>query len=343
MKTNWISSQGKYIQQFEEQFSSYHDVSHGVAVSNCTAALHISLKALGVGVGDEVICPALTFISPANMVKLSQANLVLVDIDPETLNLDPVKLKKAITKKTKAIIVVHQFGHAAPMDEIMDLAREHNLKIIEDNAEAVGGRYKGRILGSIGDISCFSFFANKIMTTGEGGMILTSDENLARRCRILRDHGMSVEKRYHHVELGFNYRMTNLQAAIGLAQLENLPGILEKRRSQMDRYYELLSQIKGVELRQFKEWTDPVHWLMTISLKNMDRDQFIELMKREGVECRPMIFPVLCAQHLRDDFDLSDYSNAKNVSLRSVHLPSSTNLSDKNMEYIAKCIRSIVS
>ena len=200
LETGWISSQGEYITRFEESFARYHGVKHAIATSNCTTALHLSLKALGIGPGDEVICPDLTFIAPGNMIVLAGAKLVLVDIDPETLAIDPAKLESKITDRTKAIIVVHQFGHAAPMDEILAIAGKHELRIIEDNAESIGGQYKGRFLGTFGDTSCFSFFANKIITSGEGGIILTDNDEIAEKCRILRDHGMSRTTKYLYVD-----------------------------------------------------------------------------------------------------------------------------------------------
>ena len=195
--TSWISSQGEYILKFEQALADYQNMEYAIVTSNCTTALHLSLKALGIGPGDEVICPDLTFIAPANMVVLSGAKLVLVDIHPETLTIDPDLLEEKITKRTRAIIVVHQFGHAAHMDEIMAFAKKYNLKIIEDNAESIGATYKGKLLGTFGDVSTYSFFGNKIITTGEGGAILTNNEDTAIKCRELRDHGMDHQKKYH--------------------------------------------------------------------------------------------------------------------------------------------------
>ena len=222
LDTNWISSQGKYILKFEKSLAKYHKIKYCVVTSSCTTALHLAIKSLNIGKGDEIICPDLTFIAPANMISLSGAKLRLVDVNPETFTIDHTQIEKKINKKTKAIMVVHQMGHAANMDPIMRIARRHNLKVIEDNAESIGAKYKGRRLGTIGDISTLSFFANKIITTGEGGAILTNSKKIAEKCSILRDHGMSKTKKYLHLDLGFNYRMTNMQAAIGLSQIENL-------------------------------------------------------------------------------------------------------------------------
>lgn len=339
LQTNWISSQGEYIRNFEASLARYHGKRHAIVTSNCTTALHLALKAMDLGPGDEVLCPDLTFIAPANMVVLAGAHLVLVDIDPETLTIDPARMREKITSRTKAVIVVHQFGHSAHMDEIMAIAVEHGLKVIEDNAESLGGRYKGRLLGSIGDIACFSFFANKIITTGEGGALVTDDDSVAERCYILRDHGMSRTRRYHHVDLGYNYRMTNLQAAIGMAQLERLDEILEKRRAQMDRYYKLLDQSECYRLRSFASWTQPVHWLMTLSLVSSFRQTaFLDYMKNQGVECRQMINPVHEAEHFSPLYPAGGFPNATAISHQSVHLPSSTGLTDEQIDRVADCV-----
>lgn len=339
LDTNWISSQGEFIQKFEQSFAEYHHSKEAIATSNCTTALHLALKAFDVGPGDEVICPALTFIAPANMIVLTGAKLVLVDVDPVTLTIAPEKIEEKITENTKAIIVVHQFGHAAHMDEIMSLARKHDLKVIEDNAESIGGKYKGKLLGTIGDLSTFSFFANKIMTTGEGGAIVTDDSKLALKMRELKDHGMSHKKKYDHIALGYNYRMTNMQAAVGLAQLENLSKILAMRKANMDIYYELLKDVHGITLRAFEDWCEPVHWMMTMTIDSKyERDGFLNYMRDFGVDGRQMINPVHWAKHFRDDFAESDFSNAINASKHSVHLPSSTGLTKEQIEFVVKNI-----
>ena len=220
--TNWISSQGAYILKFEKELAKYNKVKYCVVTSGCTSALHLAIKSLNIGKGEEVICPDLTFIAPANMIVLSGAKLKLVDIDSETLAIDHKQIERKITKKTKAIMVVHQFGHAADMDPIMKIARKYNLKVIEDNAESIGGKYKGKKLGTIGDVATLSFYANKIITSGEGGAVLTNSKKIAEKCYILRDHGMTKTsdpiRRYIHLDLGYNYRMTNMQAAVGFSQ-----------------------------------------------------------------------------------------------------------------------------
>ncbi len=344
LETNWISSQGEYILKFEKALADYHSMKHAIVTSNCTTALHLSLKALNIGPGDEVICPALTFIAPANMVILTGAKLVLIDIHPKTLTIDPSLIEKKITKNTKAIIIVHQFGHAAHMNEILSFAKRYNLKIIEDNAESIGARYKGNLLGTIGDMSTFSFFGNKIITTGEGGAVLTNDDKIAIYSRELRDHGMSYKKKYHHIDLGYNYRMTNIQSAIGLAQMEKLDEILSIRKNQMDYYYDKLSDVKGIILREYEDWCEPVHWLTTITLKEAyNRDAFISFMKKEGIDCRQMINPVNFAEHLVDLYDSDNFPNAIAASKQSVHLPSSTHLSKEKIDIIVKKIKTFMN
>ena len=342
--TTWISSQGEYILKFEKALANYHGIDHAIVTSNCTTALHLSLKALDIGPGDEVICPALTFIAPANMVALSGAKLVLVDIHLETLTIDPDLIEQKITSKTKAIIVVHQFGHAAHMDEIMVLADKYHLKIIEDNAESIGASYKGKLLGTFGDVSTYSFFGNKIITTGEGGAVLTNNEDIAIKCRELRDHGMDHQKKYHHVYLGYNYRMTNMQAAIGLAQMEKLDEILFLRRNQMTSYYSKLSGFSGITLRNYADWCDPVHWLMTITLDGKyNRDEFLSYMKDKGIDCRQMINPVHHAEHFQNQFDFNNFQNSINISNKSMHLPSSTFLNKTEINNISAQIKKYLS
>ena len=341
--TTWISSQGEYISRFENALAEYHGVKHAIVTSSCTTALHLSLKAMDIGSGDEVICPCLTFIAPANMVILSGAKLVLVDIDNKSFTIDFNLLEEKISKNTKAIVVVHQFGHAAHMDELITIARKYNLKIIEDNAESIGARYKGKLLGTFGDIATYSFFGNKIITSGEGGAILTNNQEVAIKCRELRDHGMSHKKKYHHIDIGYNYRMTNMQAAIGLAQMEKLDEILALRKKQMDFYYKELIKVNGIKLREFAEWCEPVHWMITITLDNSyDRDEFLLCMKDNGIECRQMINPVHHAEQFVNQFK-NEFPVASKISAQSVHLPSGLNVTEEQIRIISKTIKKILN
>ncbi|MEO5375886.1 MAG: DegT/DnrJ/EryC1/StrS family aminotransferase [Alphaproteobacteria bacterium] len=330
--TGWISSQGRFIPAFEGAFAGRHDMAFGVATSNCTTALHLSLAVLGIGPGDEVLCPDLTFIAPANMIRLTGATAVLVDVDPVSWGIDPARIAEKITPRTRAVIVVHAFGHAADMEPIMALAKAHGLRVIEDVAEAPGATCRSadgveRVVGTIGDLSCYSFFANKIMTTGEGGMILTNDATFDGQLRILRDHGMSQERRYVHEVVGFNYRMTNMQAGVGLAQLDHLDIIQTRRDAQAEHYARRFAAAPRVTWRPTAPWCRPVHWLATISLPHRDlRDPLLAHLKDRGIDARQMVYPVHMARPYRGLHDDEDFPVSLDVSLRSLHLPSSTGL-----------------
>ncbi len=331
----WISSQGRFINEFEKKIAERFDRKYGIATSNCTAALHLSLVALGIGQGDEVICPNLTFIAPANMISLTGAKPVLVDIEEESWNLDPDLVKEAITDRTKAIIIVHSFGHSAKMDELLDIAKKNKISIIEDNAESPGGLYKGKKLGNFGDLSCFSFFANKIITTGEGGIILTNDKKKYIILKELRDHGMANYKKYLHIRLGFNYRMTNMQAAIGLAQLSRFDEILQKRLKQENIYKSFLESSK-LSFRPIQPWASSVHWLMTIKLKKEGiRDSLINYLLKYNIDSRQMIYPVSFATHFKKENKSKKFPLSENISLNSLHLPSSTQLKINEIRYIS--------
>ena len=342
--TTWISSQGEYILKLEKALADYHGMKHAMVTSSCTTALHLSLKSLGMSSGDEVICPDLTFIAPANMIVLSGAKLKLVDIDPETFTINHKQIEKKITKRTKAIMVVHQFGHSADMDPIMKIAKRHNLKVIENNAESIGGKYKGKKLGSIGDLATLSFYANKIITSGEGGAILTNSKKIAEKCYVLRDHGMFRTlhpiKRYIHIELGFNYRMTNMQAAVGFSQLEIINKLLKKRNAQMLLYEKYLSRISEIKVRSFKAWCSPVHWLTTITVNKINlRNRLIHFLTRAGIDARPMINPVHEALHFKKYFNKKNFNNSLQISKNSLHLPSSTSLKASEVKFICNRIK----
>ena len=268
LDSTWISSLGKYISQFEGGFARFSGAKYGVAVCNGTVALHLALKALGIGPGDEVIVPDLTFVATPNAVAYTGAAPVLVDSDDKTWNIDPKKLEKKITRRTKAIIPVHLYGHPCDMDEVMGIANKHKLFVIEDAAEAHGAEYKGKKVGSFGNVACFSFYGNKIITTGEGGMCVTNDERLAERMAFLKDHAMDYSNKYYHPETGFNYRMTNVQAAIGLGQLERIDEIIRKKIANARLYNELLSSVKGITTPPAAERAQKDYWLYLILVED---------------------------------------------------------------------------
>jgi perosamine synthetase len=290
--STWISSSGKYINTFETEFAKFCETKHGVAVSNGTVALQLALLALGIKEGDEVIVPDLTFAATINAVLHVNATPVIVDVEKDSWCIDPLEIKKAVSPKTKAIIPVHLYGQPCDMDAIMEIANDHNLFIIEDCAEAHGAKYKGKKVGSFGNISCFSFFGNKIITTGEGGICVTNSDMLDQKMRTLRDHGMSKTKRYWHDEIGYNFRMTNLQAAIGVAQLERINEILQNRADIESAYIKVLSKIPCLSF-QSGNFThrEKVTWLVCATV-SIDRDQLFAALKEEGIDARPFFYPL---------------------------------------------------
>src|SRR6266498_5612724 len=240
MRSGWISSLGAFIGEFEREFAAFCGARHGVAVSNGTVSLHLALVAAGVGPGDEVVIPSLTFVATANVVRYCGATSVFVDSERETWQLDPAALEARITPRTRAIIPVHLYGHPCDMDPILQFAARRGLAVVEDAAEAHGAQYRGRRVGGLGTTGCFSFYGNKLITTGEGGICVTDDGALAERLRLLRDHGMDPKRTYWHDTVGYNYRMTNLQAAVGVAQFKKLGAFIEKKRQIARRYAEAL-------------------------------------------------------------------------------------------------------
>lgn len=286
--STWISSTGEYLRTFERTFAASHGMAEGVAVSNGTVSLHLAMTALGIGPGDEVIVPDLTFAASINTIVMCGATPVIVDVDPDTWALTPEGIEQAVTPRTRAVMPVHVFGRPAPMTEIAAVARRHGLFIIEDCAEAHGARYDGKFVGQFSDIASFSFFANKIVTSGEGGMCLTDDPILAERMRILRDHGMRPERRYWHEEIGFNYRMTNLQAAVGCAQVERLPELLQIRSKVQEAYNRAFADIADVRPpSQLSSRFEPVAWFACATVPANRRAELIAACKAQNIDLRP--------------------------------------------------------
>lgn len=315
--STWISSRGKYIDRFEEEFSSYCGVKYGVATSNGTVAIHLALLALGIKEGDEVIVPDLTFAATINAVLYIKATPVIVDIDPDSWTICPKEIEKAITPRTKAIIPVHVYGQPCDMDEIMRIAKDYDLKVIEDCAEAHGAEFNGRKVGSFGDVSTFSFFANKIITTGEGGMCVTNNKELDVQMRKLRDHGMNKEKRYWHDEIGFNYRMTNLQAAIGCAQIEQIDQILLRNEKIEKDYINALSELNLFNWQRNFNNRKKVVWLMCCTTDK--RKEVMKALTNNNIDVRPFFY-CLSEMPIYSQYTYSN-SNALRVSKIGLNLP----------------------
>jgi perosamine synthetase len=346
IQTNWISSQGKFVMQFEKQFEDYHKISKALAVSNGTVAIHLALVALGIKEGDEIIVPDFTFAASINAIIHSKATPVIVDIDRDTWNICPKAIEKAITPRTRAIMPVHLYGYPCDMSRIMFIAKKHNLLVIEDCAEALGSYYKGAPVGSFGDASTFSFFGNKTVTTGEGGMVLFKDSAIGCLGAMLRDHGMSKTRRYWHEFVGFNYRMTNLQAAIGVAQMEKLDFFVERKQWIAKAYTMCLEKIGGFKVPLYSKDVINSYWIYTfIVLDNLgiSRDEVIDKLASKGIETRPVFYPLHMMPPYKN-FGSSDVlQNSIWVSSNGLSLPSSASLTEKELDYICTSITEIIA
>jgi len=342
VKSWWVSSLGYYVEKFEKDFAAYCNAKYGVSVSSGTVALHLALVALKIGVWDEVIVPNLTFAATANAVLYTGANPVLVDVESDTGNINVDFIEQHITSKTKAIIVVHLYGHPCDMDRVNEIAKKYNLFVIEDCAEAHGAEYKGKRVWKFSDISCFSFYGNKIITTGEWGMCLTDDENLNQRMRELRDHGMKKDKRYRHAEIGFNYRMTNLQAAIWCAQLERIDDFIQIKRNNTKLYNELLKNINWITLPIEKGYAKSTYRMYTIFVDKdklgMDRDTFIKTLKENWIDSRQVFYPLVDMPPYEQFWKKDELKISNQLSYSWLNLPSSTKLTKEKIEFICKTI-----
>jgi perosamine synthetase len=341
LETGWISSRGRFIGLFEDAFAAYCGVGHAVACNNGTTALHLALVALGVQPGDEVIVPTLTYIASANTVTYCGATPVFVDCDPVTFNIDPAQIEARITPRTKGIMPVHLYGHPADMDPIRAIAERHGLFILEDAAEAIGAAYRGRRTGGLGDCAAFSFFGNKIITTGEGGMVTTDDAALAARLRLYRSQGMDPDRRYWFPVIGYNYRMTNVAAAIGLGQLERIDAHLAARRRVAEGYDRRLAPLAGrIELPRTAAWADHVLWMYTIltpSDGSADRDAVAAALAAVDIETRP-VFPPLHGLPPYRALDRGPYPHASAVAARGLNLPTHAQLTEGDLDRIAEAL-----
>ncbi len=340
--SGWVSSIGEFIGRFEKGFADYCGVKHASSCCNGTAALHLALKAYNIKEGDEVIVPDFTFVATAAAVKYCNAKPIPVDVEEKTWNLNPDKIEEKITSNTKAIIPVHIYGCPAKMDEINEIAEKHSLKVIEDAAESHGAEYKKKKTGSLGDCGTFSFYGNKNITTGEGGIITSNDSEFIERINFLKDNAMNKEKRYWHNEIGYNYRMTNIQAAFGLAQLEGLDKINQIKRNNAKLYSEKLSEIGNFQLPFEPDNCKNIFWLYTLLLEKktkVKRDKLIKKLKQRGIETRNTFYPISQMQPYKSE---ESFPVSFGISERGISLPSSAKISEKEIDYVCESIKEIL-
>lgn len=344
VRTGWISSEGRFIAEFECRWAEYCGVTHGVAVCNGTVALELAMAALALPAGSEVILPSFTIISCAAAVLRRGCRPVLVDCEPDTWCLNVTEVRRKITGKTRAIMPVHIYGHMADMNPLLELAHEFDLAIVEDAAEAHGAEYHGRRAGGIGTLGCFSFYANKIVTTGEGGMVVTNDAKLADRARSLRNLAFRRDQRFLHTEIGYNFRMTNLQAAIGLAQVERIGDHVSRKRRMAALYSERLRDIKGIRLPVERPSVKNVYWMYGIVLDDsidINAAKLSALLKEQGIDTRPFFLgmheqPVLRELGL---FAGESYPVTERIARRGLYLPSGLGLRESEIDQVCEAVK----
>ena len=343
VESNWISSLGKYVQDFEQQFAAYCGARYGIATANGTVAIHLLAATLNLGPGDEVIMPSLTFVATANGIHYTGATPVFVDSETETWNIDPETVAAAITPRTKAIFAVHLYGHPADMDPLRDIAEEHGLLLFEDAAEAHGACYKGKRTGGLSDAAIFSFYGNKIITTGEGGIIVTDNEEWAKRAFFLENQGRYNDNPYWHPELAYNYRMTNIQAAIGLAQFEQIDQLIAIRRRNADHYRQRLSGIKGLTLPPEAPWATNVYWMYSVLIEDdfgLSRDEVRTQLRQANIDSRPFFYPVHTLPMYNTGQSLPV---AESLSAKGLNLPSGATLTPEQIDYVCDTLTNLTN
>ncbi len=350
IESGWISSEGPFVKAFEEKFAARFGRKHAIAVSNGTAALDAAVEALGIGPGDEVIMPSFTIISCVMQIVRNGAKPVLVDSDPRTWNMDVEAIEQKITPRTKAIMAVHIYGLPGDMDPLLALARKHNLKVLEDAAQMHGQTYKGKACGSFGDLSTFSFYPNKHITTGEGGMIVTDSDELAEQCRSLRNLCFKPESRFVHDRLGWNLRMTSMQAALGLAQIERLDEFVARKRSMGALYQELLGDLKGVQLPLAStDYADSVYWVFGLLLDESLGITAVDAMKRlaeQGVGTRPFFCPMHQQPVLHKMGAIAESDRcpvAERLYKQGFYIPSGMALTEDQIRTVAATVRRVLN
>jgi perosamine synthetase len=335
IESTWISSKGSYIQKFEEKFADYTGAAYATSVNNGTAAIHLALMTLGIGEGDEVIVPDFTYVATANAVTYTGAKPVFADSLMHNWQIDPEDIERKITLRTKAVIVVHLYGAACNMDEIVALCRKHKLFLVEDCAEGIGTFYKGKHVGTFGDISAFSFFGNKTITTGEGGMVISNSKELIEKASHIKNQGVT-SKTYWHDIIGYNLRMTNICAAIGLAQIECINEILTEKTRVANAYRDCFRNT-DVEFHEQEEDTIHSYWMCSILIKDAGlRDPLCEYMKQHGIDSRPLFYPCHTLPMYNDSGN--DFPVVNNLSYRGLNLPSYPELTNDDVAYISQTI-----
>jgi len=341
IQSNWISSAGRFVREFEEAFAAAVGCRFGVACANGTTALHLALATLGIGEGDEVVIPTFTMIATPNAVRYTGATPALGVDERETWNLDVGRLEAAISPRTRGIVLVHTYGHPVDMDPLLELCERRGPWVVEDAAEAHGARYKGRPAGSLGRAASFSFYANKIVTTGEGGMVTTNDLEIARLARRLRDHAFSDERHFWHKHLGFNYRMTNLQAAVGLAQTERLEEFVEIHRANALRYARRLARLPGLTLPVERPWARNVYWMFGVVVEDafgITRDELRRRLARRGIETRTFFIPIHLQPIYYKAFKGQRFPVAEELCQRGLYLPSGATLTEAEVSYVCDAV-----
>lgn len=334
LETTWISSKGAFIEKFEKSVASFVGVDYAIAVCNGTVALHLALEVYNIGPGDEVIIPDFTYIATGNAVKYTGAEVVLADVDLLSWNITVEHLEKCLTSKTKAVIVTDIYGTPPEMDLIQEFCKKNKLILIEDAAESLGASYKTIMAGNLGDIATLSFFGNKTITTGEGGMLLTNNTEIARKLKKLRNQGNSDEIRYYHDILGYNYRMTNIQAAIGFAQMERLKSIIERKRNIYDVYYNQLKDF--VQFQKIPEYIKSSYWMVSFTFaENIDKNKIMNKLLKDGIESRPFFLPVHKMPFYNEYINL----NTIKLSESGINVPSYPTLSEKDISWICSKIK----
>lgn len=342
--TGWVSANGRFVNEFEKRFAEFCGCQYALSCSNGTVSLHLIMVAMGIGPGDEVIMPTLTYIATANSVRYCGATPVFVDSEEGTFNIDPQKIEEKITEHTKAIMPVHLYGLPANMDAVMKISEKYHIPVIEDAAEAHGAEVGGKRVGSFGLAASFSFFGNKIITCGEGGMVTTNDERLYNRMKILKGQAVSPKKRYWHIDVGYNYRMTNMQAAIGLGQLENIDWHMGQRRRVAETYKRHLSKMdKYVKMQEEPEGYRSVYWMNNVILQDAvkkERDLVMQEMEQCNIEMRPVFYPM----HVMPPYynEKESYPIAERLGTRGFSLPSHAMMQEEDIKYVCDCLKKIV-